>query len=189
MNKILSMIQSELIAPKGQMNSFGNYRYRSCEDILEAVKPLLKKHNATIAMTDEIVHVGDRYYIKAVVTFVSDDGEVKSEALAREAELKKGMDVAQITGAASSYARKYALSGLFCIDDTKEADASNDNEPVAVVAYMTEQQKLNLMNLIDSKGIAVETVCKAYGIKSIDLLPLDKLAAVEARLSKRADKI
>lgn len=123
-DKILA-IQSELKAPKNQKNSFGGYKYRSCEDILESVKPLLDKHGLRQTISDEIVNIGDRYYIKATVT-VKEDGEVieTAEGYAREAENKKGMDESQITGAASSYARKYALNGLWLIDDTKDADTN-----------------------------------------------------------------
>lgn len=121
MKKLLE-IQSELKAPKGQYNSFGKYKYRSCEDILEAVKPICKKHGVTLTLSDDIVQIGDRYYIRATAA-VTDGTEEKSvTAFAREPEDKKGQDPSQITGTASSYARKYALNGLFCIDDTKDAD-------------------------------------------------------------------
>jgi len=124
----LSKIQAELKAPKGQMNKFGGYKYRSCEDILEALKPLLSKHNSTLVINDDIVLVGERYYIKATATFTDvDNNNVSVSAFAREPENKKGMDESQITGAASSYARKYALNGLFAIDDTKDADATNEH--------------------------------------------------------------
>ena len=124
MNNAIISIQNELKAPKGQFNSFGRYKYRSCEDILEAVKPLLHKYSCSLNISDEVVMVGDRFYIKATATLRKDTGEVisSSVAYAREDEAKKGMDGAQVTGAASSYARKYALNGLFCIDDTKDAD-------------------------------------------------------------------
>lgn len=126
--KSLIAIQNELKAPKGQYNSFGKYHYRSCEDILEAVKPLLHKHNATLSITDEVVLIGDRFYVKATATFVSADGYTQSvSAYAREELDKKGMDGSQITGASSSYARKYALNGLFLIDDTKDSDSTNDH--------------------------------------------------------------
>ena len=122
MNKQLLSVQCELNAPKNQYNSFGKYNYRSLEDITAAVKPLLKKYEANLIMRDEIVLVGERYYIKATAIFSSADGEVEVTAFAREAAEKKGMDDSQITGTASSYARKYALNGLFAIDDTKDAD-------------------------------------------------------------------
>ena len=119
---MLHTIQSELKAPKGNYNSFGKYKYRSCEDILEAVKPLLGDNVLTIS--DELVQVGERYYVKAVAKF----NTTEVTAYAREEEVKKGMDGAQITGSASSYARKYALNGLFLIDDTKDSDATNTHD-------------------------------------------------------------
>ncbi len=125
--KALISIQSELKAPKGQYNNFGKYNYRSCEDILEAVKPLLSKHNCFLTISDDIVQMGDRFYIKATATLRSGDEQVQVSALARESLTKKGMDDSQITGTASSYARKYALNGLFCIDDTKDADVTNQH--------------------------------------------------------------
>lgn len=120
----LLAVQMELKAPKNQYNSFGKYNYRSCEDILEAVKPLCKKHNVVLTLGDNVVAVNDRVYIQAVATFVDiETGEkIVNTASAREEETKKGMDAMQITGCASSYARKYCLNGLFDIDDTKDAD-------------------------------------------------------------------
>ncbi len=125
-NKLLA-VQTELKAPKGQYNSFGKYKYRSCEDILEAVKPILAKHKATLYITDEIKLIGERYYVEATAHFVDIDSgkEITTKAYAREEESKKGMDGSQVTGASSSYARKYALNGLFDIDDTKDSDATN----------------------------------------------------------------
>lgn len=125
----LASIQSELKAPKGQYNSFGKYSYRSAEDILEAVKPLLAKNGCTLTLSDEVVQIGDRFYVKTTAELascdVNDFGSATVTAYAREEDTKKGMDGAQITGAASSYARKYALNGLFAIDDTKDPDATN----------------------------------------------------------------
>ena len=118
----LMRIQAKLKAPKGQRNTFGNYNYRSCEDILEAVKPLLAEEGCTLTLSDEIELIGDRYYIKATATLKSDKEEIHVSAYAREEQAKKGMDSAQVTGATSSYARKYALNGLFCIDDNKDPD-------------------------------------------------------------------
>lgn len=125
----LVYIQSNLKAPKNQRNNFGGYNYRSCEDIMEAVKPLLKEVNCSLTLSDEIVQVSDRIYVKATATMKTPSGEIyQNTAFAREALAKKGMDESQVTGAASSYARKYALNGLFCIDDTKDADALNVNK-------------------------------------------------------------
>ena len=135
MKNILSDIQTRLRAPKGQFNSFGKYSYRSCEDILTAVKPLLEEHQAHIILSDEIVFIGNWHYVQATAALCKarDDKEDlvigTSIAYARESENKKGMDSSQITGSTSSYARKYALNGLLCIDDTKDADyGQNEND-------------------------------------------------------------
>ena len=121
----LLKIQSELKAPKNQFNKFGNYSYRSAEDILEAVKPLLLKYGCQMTVSDDMVLIGERIYVKATVTFSDTEKTTIVSAFAREEETKKGMDAAQITGSASSYARKYALNGMFLIDDTKDPDATN----------------------------------------------------------------
>lgn len=121
-------VQGQLKAPKGQYNSFGKYKYRSCEDILEAVKPLCVNHGLLLTIEDDIIQVGDRIYVKATATIRHGSDSLQSVAFAREEDTKKGMDASQVTGAASSYARKYALNGLFCIDDTKDSDATNHGE-------------------------------------------------------------
>lgn len=143
----LCEIQKGLEVPKGQFNSFANFKYRSCEDILEAVKPLLG--DSILTISDEIVHVGERFYVKATAVLVDGTSTHKVSAYAREPEKKKGMDESQITGTASSYARKYALNGLFCIDDAKDADTDehrqqtkNDNkknsEPIPDAEIMSK---------------------------------------------------
>ena len=121
-------IQAELKAPKSQFNKFGGYNYRNCEDILEAVKPLCAKHEIVPLLSDEIVMIGDRFYIKATAKVTDGKDEIAVTAYARESKDKKGMDESQITGATSSYARKYALNGLFCIDDTKDADFMDNSQ-------------------------------------------------------------
>lgn len=127
--KELIAIQSELKAPKSQFNKFGGYKYRKAEDILEAVKPLLKKQKCTLTITDDIVMVGNRIYVKATATIKNEKGECETTTgWAREEETKKGMDGSQITGASSSYARKYALNGLFAIDDNADSDTTNDGQ-------------------------------------------------------------
>lgn len=132
MNKYekLLAIQSELKAPKGQYNKFGNYNYRSCEDILEAVKPLNVKYKTTVYLTDKVIQMGGRYYVEATAHFIDVESceSIEITAYAREEESKKGMDGSQVTGASSSYARKYALNGLFDIDDTKDSDTTNDGK-------------------------------------------------------------
>ncbi len=133
-------IQSELKAPKGQYNNFGKYKYRSCEDILEAVKPLCVKNSLCLTLTDSVELIGNRYYIKATAVITDGESKIGTTAYAREDESKKGMDGSQITGSASSYARKYALNGLFDIDDTKDADT---NEQAKTAAKQSEPQKQN----------------------------------------------
>lgn len=123
--KKMVAIQSELKAPKNQVNSFGKYKYRSCEDIIEAVKPILAKHGVYMSITDDIIEVGGKNYVKAEATIYDGEDQISVTGVARESIDKKGMDDAQQTGATSSYARKYALNGLFGIDDTKDADATN----------------------------------------------------------------
>jgi hypothetical protein len=120
---VLQSIQSELVVPKGQYNSFGKYNYRSAEDILEALKPILKKHKAAITLSDDITYIEGRHYVESSVTLYAEGEAIGVKGLAREEETKKGMDGSQITGTASSYARKYALNGLFAIDDNKDADS------------------------------------------------------------------
>lgn len=123
----LAKIQSTLKAPKNQYNAFGKYKYRNCEDILEAVKPLLAEVKAVVIVGDELELIGNRFYVKATARFIDceSDAQITNTAYAREEDTKKGMDGSQITGASSSYARKYALNGLFCIDDTKDSDTTN----------------------------------------------------------------
>jgi hypothetical protein len=159
----LIQIQKELKVPKNQMNKFGNYRFRSAEDIIEAAKPICHKHDCALTISDEVVLIGDRIYVKATATLHKKDGDyIATTGYAREEEVKKGMDAAQITGSASSYARKYALNGLFAIDDTKDADATNDHKDeigdekrLQLITMLEntlydEEKKSKMANLIDS---------------------------------------
>lgn len=155
--KKLQIIQTKLKAPKSQRNEFGKYNYRNCEDILEAVKPLLAEVEAAIKITDEIVVIGDRYYVKATAMLIdaADDkyAHIENTAYAREEESKKGMDGSQVTGASSSYARKYALNGLFAIDDTKDSDTTNTGNSTE----KTEQKpKLDKALLDKAKSLNIE---------------------------------
>lgn len=162
--KALSEVQNELKAPKGQRNSFGNYNYRSAEDILEAVKPILKAHKLMMTISDTMENLGDRFYVKATVTvYHTETGEsLTVDAAAREALDKKGMDSSQITGATSSYARKYALNGMFNIDDTKDADTDEyqrrtKSEPKVIRDRVQESKDERLVirkNEINEKLIA-----------------------------------
>jgi ATP:corrinoid adenosyltransferase len=159
---VLNIIQTKLVAPKGQFNAFGKYKYRSCEDILESLKPLLKETEATLTITDEIVMIGERYYVKATAKLRKGDREASVVAYAREEEEKKGMDKSQITGAASSYARKYALNGLFCIDDNKDADTTNSGT-TEIILYDEVLSKLKTkFKTLDEKKVWFD----AKGIKT-----------------------
>lgn len=142
--KELIAIQSELKAPKTQVNNFGGYKYRKAEDILEAVKPLLAKQKCTLTITDDIVMVGNRIYVKATATIKNEKGEVEaSTGWAREEETKKGMDASQITGASSSYARKYALNGLLAIDDNADSNTTNNGQQQTQTQQPVPQQSSN----------------------------------------------
>ena len=172
----LSNIQIELKAPKGQYNKFGNYKYRSCEDILEAVKPLCHKNRTTLVLNDEVEVKSERYYIKAIATLYDWDSDNKlvASAYARESLTKKGMDESQITGTSSSYARKYALNGLFNIDDTKDNDtneAKEQQENAPKIKKITQEQKDIITSYINefTKPI-VGTKIKTTGKKSLGTL-------------------
>ena len=141
-------IQAELKAPKNQVNSFGKYKYRSAEDIIEAVKPILFKYQTALLISDEVVQVADRVYVKATAMLIDETNEelpIKVYGWAREEEVKKGMDAAQITGSASSYARKYALNGLFAIDDNKDADSTNEHKD-----EVGEEKRMKLIALLEN---------------------------------------
>ena len=175
----LSEIQDRLFVPKDQKNDFGKYNYRSCEDILKAVKPICKEIGCVLTITNELVNIGDRNYVEATVRLIDleDATEVISKAHAREEETKKGMDGSQITGASSSYARKYALAGLFCIDNEKDSDATNkgDSEPKKkkeydpASAYPSREEMLELAKKhypADSKEL--KTLLDTWSISSLD---------------------
>lgn len=152
--KRISMAQNDLKAPKSQYNSFGKYNYRSCEDILEAAKPICRRHNIMLKLSDKVVQVGDRHYIEATATLydIDSDAYIESTASAREADSKKGMDESQVTGTASSYARKYALNGLFNIDDTKDADT---DEHKKITSYFCSECGVEIKQAKKSDGTIV----------------------------------
>ncbi|ARR02188.1 DNA single-strand annealing protein, ERF superfamily [Campylobacter vicugnae] len=176
----LLKIQTELKAPKTQFNKFGGYQYRSCEDIVEALKPLQEKYKCVVLLNDELVIIGDRYYIRATATIINEKGDKLSvSALAREPENKKGMDESQITGSSSSYARKYALNGLFAIDDTKDADATNthDKEPSKnqkQILTLTLEQKRDITELLEATNTDLNKFLDFFKVYSIDNVPYDK---------------
>jgi hypothetical protein len=182
----LQYIQSKLKAPKSQFNAFGKYSYRNLEDILEALKPLLSECKMHLIVSDEIISIGTRYYVKAHA-MLCDENKIIAEcnAFAREPENKKGMDESQITGATSSYARKYCLNGLFAIDDTKDADshAPAKEEPVKP---LTQEQKQALADLIIEVGGDEQAFCKYFKIKTVsDIAPQDYQRAMEMVEKKR----
>lgn len=160
-------IQSELKAPKNQTNNFGRYNYRSCEDILEAVKPILKKEKCVVIVNDEIEQVDNRFYVKATVSLVDvGSGEIiASSAYAREEENKKGMDSSQVTGASSSYARKYALNGLFAIDDTRDSDVTNSGEENESSASQQSLIKQQIGEILKVKGIGFDKLTEVIKTK------------------------
>lgn len=153
----LSYIQSNLVAKKGQRNMFGKYNFRSCEDILESVKPLLKETGTTLYLTDDLVMVGSRYYVQATAYFKDSKNTISTSSFAREAETQKGFDLSQITGSASSYARKYALNGLFCIDDTKDSDSTNTH------GKETKESTKALPAAKQAKAVNGEALKKCHG--------------------------
>lgn len=176
----LLKIQTTLKAPKGQWNDFSKFKYRSCEDILEALKPLLKEAKATLIIKDELEQIGDRYYIKATATIYDNenDEQISTQAYAREEATKKGMDASQITGAASSYARKYALNGLFAIDDTRDADPQNNEPQKSKEEIEKEVEKIKgqlvdpiklktIQTMVKRIGVPEGVICKRFKINSL----------------------
>ena len=191
----LMTVQTKLRAPKGQYNSFGKYSYRSCEDILEALKPLLGEVGAIVNVTDEIKLIGDRYYVEATASFIdTETGErMIAKASAREAETKKGMDDSQVTGSVSSYARKYALNGLFAIDDNKDADSINTHskeiKPNMTPVGITEAQLKHLYTIGNKAGVKKEvvegTIRKIFNCEAKDMTK-EQYDNICERLEKKA---
>ena len=192
----LAAIQSELKAPKGQYNSFGKYRYRSCEDILEAVKPIQSKYQCVTSLSDEIVQIGDRYYVKATATLhdTLSESDITNTAYAREDAEKKGMDGSQITGTSSSYARKYALNGLFLIDDTKDADTDEfkqQSERKATTqatsnapAYPTPDEMIKAIEAHYPVGEVRDKLLKALNVESVAKMSKPQMMAVYNKVRK-----
>ena len=201
MIKNLVNIQNELKAPKSNFNSFGKYRYRSAEDILTAVKPLLAKYCCTMTITDEVVFIGGRFYIKATATITDEEGNTESvSAFAREDESKKGMDGSQITGTASSYSRKYCLNGMFLIDDTKDADTDefyNQTQDTKLTkAYIKQHgnerisgdeiQKLRTACINAGEKMSLEKALQACKKERIDDITLIQYASLMSQLGATA---
>lgn len=177
----LSKVQSELKAPKGQYNSFGKYKYRSCEDILEAVKPLNAKHGVVLTVGDEVVEISNRFYVKATAVFVDiESGEkVINTALAREDDAKKGMDGSQITGTASSYARKYCLNGLYCIDDTKDADTDEYRHQQERKPQESKPQESQYVKVVNGRTSVLNSNGSYVGIENLTLEQLEWMLTSE----------
>lgn len=182
----LAKIQATVKAPKGQFNNFGKYKYRSCEDIVEAVKPVINQLGYYLVLTDEIVLIGTRYYVKATATISNGKESFSCTAFAREEEIKKGMDGSQITGASSSYARKYALNGLFAIDDTKDADSTNthDEKSNGFHSEVSQDDKAILKQLVRTSDMNKEE--REAATIAIDTCPdYDRYQKIQHRLEER----
>lgn len=212
----LATIQQTLSAPKNQYNKFGEYKYRSCEDILEGLKPCMEATKTAIVLTDDVVEINSRFYVKATATLLDCESDslnatISNTAYAREEESKKGMDSSQITGAASSYARKYALNGLFCIDDTKDADTMNNTEKnesgkskqekekkgssnseqiqmQPIPQYIDKVKQDSLKMLMDKKGVKMESVLDRYKISDLSYMTLKQYTDAMTGLERTPDK-
>lgn len=184
------LVQNELKAPKGQFNKFGNYKYRSCEDIVESVKPILNKYGIMLNITDEIVLIGERYYIKAGASLTDGTDVVQSVAYAREPQDLKGMSESQITGSASSYARKYALNGLLAIDDTKDPDTDEFATQTGKEPKQEPKATPNQINYLTKAytGENLEKLLKANNISKIEDLPMAKASELISKLANKGTK-
>ena len=186
----LMNIQQELKAPKGQYNDFGKYAYRSCEDILEAVKPLLRKEKVVLTISDELQYIGNRYYIKATATLIDTESEatISNSAYAREEETKKGMDGSQITGASSSYARKYALNGLFGIDDNKDSDTTNIQSKEEKEDKKASPKQIELIQKY-YQGENLTKLLEANNLEKLEDMSINKASEILSKLfAKKEDK-
>lgn len=184
----LSAIQKNLIAPKGQRNDFGKYNYRSCEDIVKALKPLLDENHCTCFMTNEMEEIGGRVYVKAIVTLVDleSDEKITVTAHAREEVEKKGMDGSQITGASSSYARKYALSGLFMIDNEKDSDATNEQTKEESTEKKATPKQIEVLAKAYS-GENLTKLLKANNIEKLEDIPMSTASSIIGKLTKKEE--
>lgn len=185
----LMNIQQELKAPKGQYNDFGKYAYRSCEDILEAVKPLLKKEKVVLTISDELQYIGNRYYIKATATLIDTESEatISNSAYAREEETKKGMDGSQITGASSSYARKYALNGLFGIDDNKDSDTTNIQSKEEKEDKKASPKQIELIQKY-YQGENLTKLLEVNNLEKLEDMSINKASEILSKLFKKKDE-
>ena len=183
--EILNKIQSNLKVPKNHFNQFGKYSYRSCEDIVEAIKPLLS--GSVLTISDDLVFMGTRYYVKATATITHDGQSISCSAYAREEESQKGMSAGQLTGSTSSYARKYALNGLFAIDDTKDADTTNTHDKPE--GFIDKEQIVVLIEMIEESGADLDKFMEYMKVETIDTIPKsDYKKAVAALNAKKKAK-
>lgn len=185
----LSNIQNELKCNKNQFNKFGGYAYRSCEDILEAVKPLLKKEKVVLTISDELQYIGNRYYIKATATLIDTESEatISNSAYAREEETKKGMDGSQITGASSSYARKYALNGLFGIDDNKDSDTTNIQSKEEKEDKKASPKQIELIQKY-YQGENLTKLLEVNNLENLEDMSINKASEILSKLFKKKDE-
>lgn len=181
----LMNIQKELKCNKNQHNSFGNYNYRSCEDILESLKPLLNKYRCTLTISDELQNIGDRYYIKATARLINIDAteSIENTAYARESDDKKGMSAEQVSGSCSSYVRKYCLGGLLLIDDTKDADTNEYRNEIDDTEHLMLMNQFN--ELAEETNLNREALYKKLGVKSNSEIPNDKLKELIGTMKKK----
>lgn len=186
----LSQIQDKLFVPKDQKNTFDNYNYRTCENILKAVKPIAKDLGCVLLMTNELINVGDRIYVEATVTLreLETGEEIVSKAQAREEEEKKGMDGSQITGASSSYARKYALAGLFCIDNEKDSDVTNKGDEEPKEAFPSRSKMISCAKKHYPKGSEqLDSLLELWKVKDIEDATNAQLMAIWSRYGDKSE--
>ena len=181
----LMNIQKELKCNKNQHNSFGNYNYSSCEDILESLKPLLNKYRCTLTISDELQNIGDRYYIKATARLINIDAteSIENTAYARESDDKKGMSAEQVSGSCSSYVRKYCLGGLLLIDDTKDADTNEYRNEINDTEHLMLMSQFN--ELAEETNLNRDALYKKLGVSSNSEIPNDKLKELIEQMKKK----
>ena len=182
MNKVLQAIQNEFRAGKDMVNDYGGFKYRNVESMLTDLKPILKKHDAYITFLDDVIQCGDRFYIEATVILHTTEGDEYSKALAREQEVKKGMDAAQITGACSTYARKYALCGLMAVDDNR-----NDPDSQEVVDMIDKRQVKMIVDLAEKKGSDLSDICDYFKVGKLEEMTAEDYAKCLTMLTQKGD--
>jgi len=182
MNKVLQQIQQEFRAGKDMYNDYGGFKYRNVESMLTDLKPILKAHDSYITFCDDVVQCGDRFYIEATAILYTPEGEAYAKALAREQETKKGMDAAQITGACSTYARKYALCGLLAVDDNR-----NDPDSQEHVEMITKSQVKSIVALAETKGSDLSDICAYFGVGKLEEMTAEEYGKCLNMLNKKED--